>query len=243
MPAPRIFERRARAAARFLRAMGTEREPATAWDRAAHAAGLPLWAAILALGSVGAALGYFAASRLAYVLFAGFSLRAQDDRQWWTARWGTEEGFRRFRRSVTMLMTNDGASIGLVCWLGRGTLETRLPEWATIAIGLALVALGVGVKSWAVASVGSDAYFWRSFFVPPGNTRYVATGPYRWMENPMYTVGYAQAYGLALALRSLPGLGAALFAQSCMLAFNRWAEKPHTEKMRTRDAGAGEPGR
>jgi protein-S-isoprenylcysteine O-methyltransferase Ste14 len=221
---------------------GTGLETRTAMDRFVHVAALPLWLAVYAHGNVGVAFSYFLASRLAYVLFAGFSLRAQDESQWWTRRWGPVEGFRRFRRSVSMLMTNDGASIVILCWLSRDTLRTSLPEWATIAIGLALVALGIGVKSWAVSCIGSGSYFWESFFVPPGNTRYVATGPYRWFVNPMYTVGYSQAYGVALVLRSPPGLVAAFVAQSLMIAFNRWAEHPHTEKMKLRSSGAGNPG-
>src|SRR2546427_7137887 len=30
-------------------------------------------------------------------------------------------------------------------------------------------------------------------------------GPYRYMRNPMYTVGYLQTYGFALVTRSWPG--------------------------------------
>jgi hypothetical protein len=47
----------------------------------------------------------------------------------------------------------------------------------------------------------------------------------------MYTIGYLQTYGLALMMRSLPGVMAAVFAQAAILAFYFIVEKPHFEKL------------
>jgi protein-S-isoprenylcysteine O-methyltransferase Ste14 len=200
----------------------------------------PAWIAILVSNSVTAAFACFLASRLAYVLFAGFALRAQDESGWWTRRWGPERGYRRFRAVVLVLMHYDSVGMALVSWTSRGTLNGDVPAWAVVALGGVLVVAGVGVKTWAVRTLGGGAYFWRSFFIPPEQTRYVVAGPYRWLEHPMYTVGYAHAYGIALLARSLPGLIAALVAQALVLVLNAWAEKPHTLRMKVRGAeGAG----
>jgi protein-S-isoprenylcysteine O-methyltransferase Ste14 len=201
---------------------------------AGHAACALAWAGILASGSAPAAFAFFLASRAAYVSFVGFSLRAQDASGWWTRRWGPEGGYHRFKNGASLAMTNDAAAIGLVCWTSRGSLGGTVPLGVLEALGIALVILGVGMKAWAVATLGKGSFYWRSFFIPPAHTRYVVAGPYRWFANPMYTVGYAQAYGVALCLASLPGLIAALVAQSLVLVLNHWAEKPHTERMRRR---------
>src|SRR5688572_32622497 len=193
-----------------------------------------VWAAVLVDGRPAVAFLYFLASRALYVSFVGFSLRAQDESGWWTRRWGPEGGFHRFKFACTFIMHNDAVSIGMVCWSSRVTLGDSVPLGVLEALGILLIVVGVGMKAWAVATLGKGSFYWRSFFIPPAHTRYVVAGPYRWFANPMYTVGYAQAYGVALCLASLPGLIAALVAQSLVLVLNHWAEKPHTEKMRER---------
>jgi hypothetical protein len=47
----------------------------------------------------------------------------------------------------------------------------------------------------------------------------------------MYTIGYLHTYGLALMLRSFPGLIASAFAQLAILTFYRIVEKPHFERL------------
>ena len=59
----------------------------------------------------------------------------------------------------------------------------------------------------------------------------VSTGPYRFISSPMYTIGYLQTYGLALILRSLPGLIAAGFLQATILTFHVLIEKPHFQRL------------
>src|SRR6266576_522781 len=67
--------------------------------------------------------------------------------------------------------------------------------------------------------------------LPRGLEIAVGAGPYRWLKNPMYTVGYLPVYGLALATASLVGLVAALFDQCAILTFYHLVEKPHFERV------------
>ncbi len=215
----------------FRRAMPRER----GWI--VYAVLLPFWAAVVALDSVPAAFACFLAARAAYVLFVGVSLRAQASGGWYTRRWGAEEGFRRFRTASMALMVNDVAAIGTVCWAGRGTLQGPTDPWVTVAFGALLFAGGVAIRAWATASLPEGSFFWKGCFLPNGCTRFVTTGPYRWFANPMYTLGYLHAYGAALLFRSLPGLAAAAVAQALILLMNRWAERPHTERLRLASSG------
>ena len=206
---------------------------------AAHAAVLPLQVGVLCLDSIPAALAFALVSRAAYAGYVSTVLRRQDRDGWFTRRWGPDAGYRRFRATATFLMDNDAVSIGLACWAGRETLPLPVPAWAAIAVGAVLCVVGVGVKAWATRALPEGAFTWKSFFVPPTESDWVATGPYRWMRNPMYTLGYLHAWGAAIALRSWPGLVAAGVAQSAILLVNLLVEKPHSERLEQHVAERG----
>lgn len=178
---------------------------------------------------------YHLASRLTYVLGVGVGLTQQWRHQRFTRRGGVEEGFRRFRRLASFLMNNDGLSFVALCVATHGTLQGSL---GLRAGGVVLVLAGVGVKLWAARSLGAAAYYWHNFFAPPssGPVAPAAPGPYRYLRNPMYTVGYLHTYGLALVLGSQLGLVASAFDQLAILAFYYLVEKPHFELLTPRRA-------
>jgi protein-S-isoprenylcysteine O-methyltransferase Ste14 len=177
------------------------------------------------------AAAYCIASRLVYVLFVGIALRRQERSEAYTRRWGVARGFQRFRRLAMVLMGNDVLAFAVLCVVTRGTLTLGVPRVALIATGVALVAIGVSVKIWAAATLGGDAYYWYNFFAPPAKQHVVLAGPYRFLANPMYTVGYLQAYGFALITGSLVGLYVAAFLQLAILVFYYAVEKPHFERL------------
>ena len=174
------------------------------------------------------ALGYSVASRLAYIMYIAVALRRADAAR--ETPGGGGAAYARFRRRVALVMNHDGVSFVAVCLLTRGTLDLPLPLAWRVA-GAALVALGVAVKVWAAATLGEDGYYWRDFFDPETRPAPITAGPYRWLRNPMYTVGYLQTYGLALLVASAPGLAAAAFSQAAILAFYRIIERPHYQRL------------
>jgi len=177
------------------------------------------------------AFAYHLASRLAYVLYVGLTLNRQDRTAHLTRRHGEEAGFQRFRRAAAFVMANDAVSFAVLCLVSANTLNVGLPRGLAFAVGAVLAAVGVATKVWAAATLG-DGYYWRNFFTPNGRIVTKAAGPYRWLRNPMYTVGYLPVYGLALATSSAYGLIAALFDQCAILTFYHLVEKPHFEKLR-----------
>ncbi len=192
-------------------------------------------AAVVAADSAWLAAAWAVASRLAYVLFAGISLYAEDRNRALSRRDGAEAACEKFRQRLWPLIFNDTVAIAALCIVTRCTLIAPTPWWL-IAAGVLLIVIGVGVKSWAVASIGPGSYYWRDFFLPSENT-YRVTGPYRWLSNPMYTVGYAQAYGFALAMGSAPGLVMAAFAHVTILLLHVLVERPHFRRLH----GMGKP--
>ena len=139
-------------------------------------------------------------------------------------------------------MDADGLAFGALVIVTRDTLEMPAPRWVPIALGLALCVLGLAVKVWATKSLSDGEYFWRSFFVRGEREGLSARGPYRWLSDPMYTLGYAHAYGFALAFLSAPGLVASVGAQAAILGLNHVVERRHVEARVRRERAAPEPG-
>jgi protein-S-isoprenylcysteine O-methyltransferase Ste14 len=176
------------------------------------------------------------AARLAYVGYVWVGLTRQQSDGWWTRRWGIEGGFARFRRGASLVMTIDALSFVVACLVGRGTLPAIGPRVAGVVIGVALVLLGVGTKLWAAVTLGDKAYYWYNFFTPAAPVARASAGPYRYLKNPMYTVGYLQTYGLALISGSLAGLIASVCDQAAILVFHWRVESAHFKRVTRRAA-------
>lgn len=166
---------------------------------------------------------YAILSRLAYVLFVGWTLRREEG--------AGADAFRRFRRRAALVMNHDGFAFIVLCVMTRDTWTMPFAPALTLAAGAVLGLIGVGIKVWAARTLGADAYYWRNFFEPDAAIGPVASGPYRFVSNPMYTIGYLQTYGLALMLRSFPGIIAAGFSQAAILVFYVIVERPHFRRL------------
>lgn len=183
-----------------------------------------------------AVFGIHLVARAAYVGFVWVALRRQDRHGSWTRRWGVEGGFRRFRRVTSILMALDAATFIAVCLVGRSTLPPFLPRGVVVGVGVPLIIIGIATKLWAARTLGEKAYYWYNFFTPTRQVTRVATGPYLYLENPMYTVGYLQAYGFALVTGSVLGLVASLVDQTAILQFHRSVERVHLDSATRRAA-------
>jgi protein-S-isoprenylcysteine O-methyltransferase Ste14 len=170
-----------------------------------------------------ACFAYAIASRLAYVLFVGTTLRREEG--------SGGDAFQRFRRRAAVIMNNDAVAFVLLCVVTRGSWSLPWPMPATFSAGAVLAIVGLGTKLWAARTLGGDAYYWHNFFEPDAAIGPVYDGPYRFVTSPMYTIGYLQTYGLALILRSWPGLIAAAFDQAAILTFYFTIEKPHFQRL------------
>ena len=157
------------------------------------------------------------------MLFVGWTLRREEG--------AGPEAFRRFRRRAAWVMNHDGFAFVLLCVVARNTWTVPISPIATLTIGGILAIVGAGTKLWAARTLGADAYYWHNFFEPDAAIGPVASGPYRFISSPMYTVGYLHTYGLALMLRSFPGFLAAVFSQVAILAFYFIVERPHFRRL------------
>ena len=142
------------------------------------------------------------------------------------ARLGEERAFRVYETVTGLMFLNQGLGVGCMAALHIPRLEQAVPAPLFLAAGGALLVSGLAVKAWATLTVGVDAYFFRDMFLGRPLAPVCNDGPYRFLRNPMYSVGQLQGYGYALLYGSLPGLLAAGAGHLLIYAFYLVAERP-----------------
>ena len=87
----------------------------------------------------------------------------------------------------------------------RAGLALPGPGWWPVALGMAVFALGLFLRAWAVRELGR---FFKFTVVVQADHRVVDTGPYRLIRHPSYTGLLAIEFGLGIMLGtwlSIPG--------------------------------------
>jgi phosphatidylethanolamine N-methyltransferase len=210
-----------------------------------HAPSVGLSLVVVLTGSEAVAIAWYAWCRVAYVGYVASALRREDAGRGRSKRIGPEAAWRHFAVRASFLMDNDAIGFIALCFSTAGDLNTSLSVTTTAVVGLALGVFGTWMKFWAAASLAPGSYHWRNFFVPEEVNGKSAAGPYRFISNPMYTVGYAHMYGLAIALRSTWGLYGAMFAQVSIMLLLLTVERPHFARLAAgkREEGLSTPPR
>jgi protein-S-isoprenylcysteine O-methyltransferase Ste14 len=142
------------------------------------------------------------------------------------ARLGDERAFRAYETLAGLMFLNQGLGVGCMAALHVPSLEQAVPAPLVLAAGVALFVVGLLVKLWATLTVGVDVYYFRDMFLSRPLASACHGGPYRFLRNPMYSVGQLQGYGYALLYGSLPGVAAAAAGHLLIYAFYAVAERP-----------------
>ena len=142
------------------------------------------------------------------------------------ARLGEERAFRAYETVAGLMFLNQGLGVGCMAALHIPGWERAVPAPLVLAAGVALFAVGLVAKLLATLTVGVDVYFFRDMFLGRPLTAACDSGPYRFLHNPMYSVGQLQGYGYALLYGSLPGVIAAASGHLLIYAFYAVAERP-----------------
>jgi protein-S-isoprenylcysteine O-methyltransferase Ste14 len=72
-----------------------------------------------------------------------------------------------------------------------------MDAWLALALGSALVVLGIGLRHWAATTLG--VFFTRSILIRAEH-RVVSTGPYRFVRHPAYAGDLVSLLGLTITL-------------------------------------------
>jgi Phospholipid methyltransferase len=106
-----------------------------------------------------------------------------------------------------------------------GTLGGQLTALAVVCYTLA--ALGMVVNIWAFKLIGEGAYYYKDMFLGRFLVNFQATGPYKWFNNPMYSVGQVPSYAMAVMSGSVIGVVFSMANQVGAYVFYYVWEKPH----------------
>lgn len=165
-----------------------------------------------------------------YFLYLGPQMRAAH-RRTWRSEEESLRAWRPFRRRVAVLLNSDALTFAFVIVASLNTLH--LPEQYELAFKLAgavLATIGSGVKYWAYRTIGDKGYYCYNSFAPPSNVEYTKTGVYKYLDNPMYGVGYFHLFGFSMLFLSAWGLVIAAFDWAAIWIFYRIFEKSHTDE-------------
>ncbi|MES1907833.1 MAG: hypothetical protein MHM6MM_000873 [Cercozoa sp. M6MM] len=147
-----------------------------------------------------------------------------------------------FRHLVDTILANDVAAL-IALFLHC----VRLPSWSDFgpalllqyAAGLALVAFNYWAKVDAHRCIGDYCWYWGDFFFRL-EQNLTFDGIFELFPHPMYTVGYAMYYGLALLSRSYTFFFVSLASHLLQLAFLVLVEEPHIQRLYGKPADGAE---
>lgn len=107
------------------------------------------------------------------------------------------DGRRDDRGSVLAVVAGIAVGVGVAVWCADAT-DTALPGgWWVFASGIALMWLGIGLRQWAVWTLGR---FFTVVVRVADDQSVVDRGPYRWVRHPSYSGLLLTLLGLGLAL-------------------------------------------
>jgi protein-S-isoprenylcysteine O-methyltransferase Ste14 len=106
---------------------------------------------------------------------------------------------RRVDPTRVVISVSLGGGFALAIIAARHRLWMFGGGWASIAVGLAISAVGVALRTWAIVTLGR--FFSYDVTIQPGH-HVVTSGPYRWVRHPSYTGGLVALLGLGITLGS-----------------------------------------
>ena len=192
---------------------------------------LMLYFWMTSVGSITIAIGYFAVATLIHYIVLFGMFMPQGWSRLFIAKYGEEDGFRRYEALMALVFFHNGASTALACTVSAGTLFSIAPEYVWMIAGLMLSCIGLPTKIWATHIVGIDTYYYRDLFLRRPLGEFRVAGPYKIFRNPMYGVGHLHGYGSALLVGSLMGLVMVALNQACVWFFYWTIERPFVAEM------------
>jgi protein-S-isoprenylcysteine O-methyltransferase Ste14 len=152
------------------------------------------------------------------------------------ARFGEDRCVRAHEVFLGVAFSNQALAVSGFAEATAGTFE--LPLMLLGAVCAVLTVVGVVTKYWATFLTGLDVYYYRDLFIRRPVGELVTTGPYRWLDNPMYGLGNVHSYVPALIAGSGPGLAVAFVFHAAIYAFLVFVEKPFVDDVIAAQAAA-----
>jgi hypothetical protein len=181
--------------------------------------------------SVGFALAHFLASTVVYLGFIWVVLPEKGMRLRMIRALGEQRAYLCYEGFLAFAFFHNGVALSLITRNSAGSgFWGSVPQLLIMAVFLALFVTGLGVKVWSAYAVGIPIYYWKDMFVGRMLGEFVVTGPYRYLRNPMYGLGQAQVYAMAIYWNSLYGIIFGAINQLLVYLFYFTVERPFVNR-------------
>ncbi|KAI9223995.1 phospholipid methyltransferase-domain-containing protein [Blastocladiella britannica] len=140
-----------------------------------------------------------------------------------------------YRSIVDLVLINDFATYCIFFFAYWDWSNFGFTDLARLATGLVVLVFNLWVKVDAHRVVKDFAWYWGDFFFLLNNPSLTFDGVFEMAPHPMYSVGYAGYYGVALITGSYTVLFVSLVAHFGQLAFLTYVENPHIFKTYGKD--------
>ena len=169
---------------------------------------------------------YFIISEVLYIGFISVVLSEKGLRHIFHAKWKNEnEAYKAFETILGFLFFHNAVSIGYVASSTPGNLLDFLNKDMLLIIVTLMFVTGFLVKITAANVVSIEIYYWKDMFLGRKITDFVVSGPYKYLNNPMYGIGQLPAYAVAIWYGSVYGLMAAVLNQILIFSFYYFIER------------------
>ncbi len=149
-------------------------------------------------------------------------------KRWMRDKFGEENSWKLFQLILGIMFFNVGSGFSAAALYDQENflLSTQL-IWIIV---IPTFIVGFGIKFWATWVVGIDTYYYKDLFYEKSHEEWTEAGPYKWVKNPMYGLGYLHSYCLGIMFGSIFGLVYALICHISIFIFYFLAELPFIKK-------------
>ena len=145
-------------------------------------------------------------------------------KRWMIQRFGEERAWILFQMIRGLMFFNIGTGMSAAA-LHQQDAFSLSPTLMWILI-IPLFIIGFGIKFWATWVIGVDVYYYKDLFHEKSHEEWTESGPYKWVSNPMYGIGYLHSYCLGIMSGSEWGLVYAAVCHLSIFVFYWIVEKP-----------------
>jgi len=175
---------------------------------------------------------YFIISEVLYIGFITVVLSENGLRHFFHAKWNNEnDAYKAFEAILGFLFFHNAVSIGYVASSTPGNLLDFLNQDLLLVVVTIMFIAGFLVKILAANVVSIEIYYWKDMFLGRKISDFVVSGPYKYLNNPMYGIGQLQAYAIAIWYGSVYGLMAAILNQILIFSFYYFIERKFIKRV------------
>jgi hypothetical protein len=188
------------------------------------------------------AVSYFAFTTLVYIGFIFAVLPEKGLRLSMIKKFGKEDAYLFYEGFLAFAFFHNGAGLTFISQSSAGSgFWGSCPQLYVFGLFLVLLLLGLVTKIWSAYVVGIPIYYWKDMFLGRGICEFCASGPYKYLTNPMYGVGQLQVYAIAVYYNSIYGLLFGAVNQALVFLFYFVAEKKFIQRVYLSDGNTSCP--